>query len=63
MLEIGQYYMHSQAMDVCTQVLADEGNGQYAVVWYNLGYVGQPWRLGLPPEKIYMRPDVWSRCD
>lgn len=60
MLKRGSYYMHERGMDVCVRICGVFGNSKYAIEWYNLGYVGEPFPIGLPAEVIYMHPDAWK---
>lgn len=60
MLKVGNFYMHTKAMDVCVQIMEDLGSGTYTVQWWNLGSVGTPWPVPADEQQIYMHPDVWT---
>lgn len=74
--EVGEFYMHANALDVCIQVaqikrLDDEG-AHLTVFFWNLGCVGRPWLIEknstdifipaeVMPEWVYLEP--WQMAE
>lgn len=52
-MQIGQFYKHPKFKDVCVQVIDDLPDGRYLVEWWNLGYTGNPWPMGVT-DYIYI---------
>jgi hypothetical protein len=69
-VEVGQFYMHKAAMDLCIEVIAliggefEDTQAVRAVFW-NLGYSGKPWRVSTQDAVQYFKmylPD-WVHLD
>lgn len=62
---MSQFYMHENAMDVCIEVVAtqykDDQKIKMKVFWWNLGYVGEPYRLFPTAEKLIVRTEDWPK--
>lgn len=57
-------YMHENAMDVCIMVhkaflVSGQSRFKVRVEWYNLGYAGAPWQVGVVETVDIKNPNEW----